>query len=155
MLSTERVEWCFEDETAGTDTVGGYTIRTKDGLVRIVEGVRHIATVNQGRWRLLAGAYDDSRVGEEAQREFVESVCAALPGWVAQVEKDESSRGVASAQFWHGVRIIVEAECVVGCNPLVAPSSFPVAVRCWGMLEGWGYTSASHPSRVMYCMLTQ
>ena len=155
VLSTERVEWCFEDETAGTDTVGGYTIRTKDGLVRIVEGVRHIATVNQGRWRLLAGAYDDSGVGEEAQREYVESVCAALPGWVAQVEKDEASRGVASAQFWHGVRVIVDAECVVGCNPLVAPSSFPVAVRCWGMLEGWGYSSASHPSRVMYCMLTQ
>ena len=119
------------------------------------EGVRHIATVNQGRWRLLAGAYDDSRVGEEAQREFVESVCAALPGWVAQVEKDEASRGVASAQFWHGVRVILDAECVVGCNPLVAPSSFPVAVCCWGMLEGWGYTSTSHPSRVMYCMLSQ
>ena len=42
------------------------------------------------------------------------------------------------------------AKCHVGCNPLVAPSSFSVAVRCWGMLEGWG-TSASHP----YCMLTQ
>ena len=113
----------------------------QQGLVGIVEGVRHIATVNQGRWHLLAGAYDDSGVGEEAQREYVESICAALLGWVAQVEKDKASRGVACAQFWHGVRVILDAECVVGCNPLVAPSSFPVAVRCWGMLEGWGYFS--------------
>ena len=36
---------------------------------------------------------------EEAQQEYVESVCEALPGWVAQVENDEASRGVASAQF--------------------------------------------------------
>ena len=65
LLSIETVEWCFEDETAGTDSMGCYTIRTKDGLVRIVDGVRHIATVNQGRWRLLAGAYDDSGVGKK------------------------------------------------------------------------------------------
>ena len=38
-------------------------ICTKDGLVWIVEGASHIATVNQGRWRLLTGAYDDSGVG--------------------------------------------------------------------------------------------
>ena len=90
LLSTasERVEWCFEDETAGTDTVCSYTVHTKDRLVlRIVESVRHIATVSQGRWRQLAGAYNDSGVGEEVQLEYVESVCAALPGWVAHVEK--------------------------------------------------------------------
>ena len=44
LLSTERVQWCFDNETAGADTVGGYTIRTKDWLVQIVEGVRHLAT---------------------------------------------------------------------------------------------------------------
>ena len=60
---------------------------------------------------------------------------------------------MASAQFWYGVEVIFAAKCVVGFNPLVAPSSFSVAVRCWGMLDG--YTSASHPSRVMYYMLTQ
>ena len=73
LLSTDRVRWCFEDET-GTDTVGCYTIHTKDCLV---EGVHHIATVNQCRWRLLAGAYDDSGVGGKAQRGYVESVCEA------------------------------------------------------------------------------
>ena len=58
--------------------VGSYTIHTKDRLEWIVEGVRHIATVNQGRWRLPSGAYDESGVGEEAQREYVESVRAVL-----------------------------------------------------------------------------
>ena len=45
LLSTERVEWCVNDETAGTDTMACYTIRTKDGLVRIIDGVRHVASV--------------------------------------------------------------------------------------------------------------
>ena len=35
--------------------MGCYTIRTKDGFVLIVDGARHIATVNQGRWRFFAG----------------------------------------------------------------------------------------------------
>ena len=55
---------------------------TKDGLVLVVNGVRHIATLTQGRWRLLAGACNASGVGEKAQREYVESVCSPLPGWV-------------------------------------------------------------------------
>ena len=95
-LATDRVEWGFDDGTAGTDTVGCYTIHTKDGPVRITEGARHIATLNQGRWRLLAGAYDASGVGEEAQRGYTESLCAALPAWVTQVEQDEASRGKAA-----------------------------------------------------------
>ena len=37
----------------------------------------------------------------------------------------------------------------------MAQSSIPVAVRSLGMLEAWGYSFASHPSRVVYCMLTQ
>ena len=43
----------------------------------------------------------------------------------------------------------------VGCNPLVAPSSFPVAIHSWGTLEGWGHPWAAPPSRVVYCLLTQ
>ena len=74
---------------------------------------------------------------------------------MAQVEKVDASRGVASAQFWHSVKVILGAECIVGCIHLVAPTSFPVAMRCWGMLEGCGYSVASHPSPDMYCMLTQ
>ena len=56
---------------------------------------------------------------------------------------------MASAQFWHGVEVILGAECVVGCNPLAASSFFPAAVRCWGMLE-LHFCSASVACYVLY-----
>ena len=102
-----------------------------------------MATLSQGRWGILTAAYDS------------EDVCAALPAWVAQVEKDEATKEVATSQFWHGVRAALNAECIVGCNPLVAPSSFPIALRCWGTLEGWGHSWAIPPTRVVYNLLTQ
>ena len=142
-LATDRVEFVWLDETAGTETLGQYTVTRRDGLAWIREGGRHIGTVTQGRWGLLHGAYD------------APDICAALPAWIARVEKEESSKGVASAQFWSRVQEVLDAECIVGCNPLVAPSSFPVAIRSWGTLEGWGHPWAAPPSRVMYCLLTQ
>ena len=142
-VTVDKVEFVWLDETAGTETCGEYTETTLDGLVRITEGDRHVATVAQGRWGLLKGAYD------------ARDACAVLPAWVAQVEKEEDTKGVASAQFWSGVHAVLNAECIVGCNPLVAPSSFPVAIRSWGTLEGWGHPWAASPSRVVYCLLTQ
>ena len=56
-------------------------------------------------------------------------------------------------QFWFHVLSALKADGIVGCNPLVAPSSFPVAVRCWGLVEGWG-RSAPHPTSIMNCLLT-
>jgi len=142
-LAVDKVEFVCLDETAGTETYEEYTVTTQDGLARIREGNRHVATVNQGRWGLLKGAYN------------ARDVCAALPAWVAQVEKEEATKGVASAQFWSGVRAALDADCIVGCNPLVAPSSFQAAIRSWGALEGWGHSWAVPPSRVVYCLLTQ
>ena len=73
---------------------------------------RHVVTLAQGLWALLVAGYDP------------QDLCTALPGWTAQAEKDseESSRGVASQQFWLGIRAVLEADCIVGCNPLMAPS---------------------------------
>ena len=73
-----------------TIAVGCYTNCTKNWLVLITDSVCHTATLNQGRWSLLAGACNESGVSDEAQREYVKSLCAALPGWVAQVEKDKA-----------------------------------------------------------------
>ena len=140
-LSTERVAFQFTDETAKTEIHGPYQVEIKDGLTRVTQADRHVATLAQGRWAMLVAGYDP------------QDLCAALPGWAAQAEKEESSRGVASQQFWHGIRAVLEADGIVGCNPLLAPSSFPVAVRCWGLVEGWGH-SAPHPTRVMHCLLT-
>ena len=141
-LTRERVDFFFNDETAGSETFGPYTASTKDGLTRVTQYDQHITTLTQGRWGLLRGAYE------------AENVCAALHAWVAQIDREEASHGVASSQFWYQLRTVLEADCIVGCNPLVAPSSFPVALRCWGTLEGWGH-SDPHPSRILYCLLTQ
>ena len=142
-LAVDKVEFIWTDTTAGSKEIGQYTVATKDGLTRVSLGSRHMATLSQGRWGILTAAYDP------------EDVCAALPAWVAQVEKDEATKGVATSQFWHGVRAALNAECIVGCNPLVAPSSFPIALRCWGTLEGWGHSWAIPPTRVVYNLLTQ
>ena len=78
-------------------------------------------------------------------------VCAVLPAWVAQVEKEEDTKGVASAQLWTGIRAVLDAECIVGCNQLVGPSSFPVTSCSWGILEpSWrgGATHRPHPRLV-------
>ncbi len=85
-LPVNKVEFVCLDETAGTEIYEEYTVTTQDGLARIRAGNRHVATVNQGRWGLLKGAYD------------ARDVCAALPAWVAQVKKEEATKGVPSAQ---------------------------------------------------------
>ena len=78
-----------------------------------------------------------------------EDVCAALPGWIAQVEKEEASKGVPSAQFWKRIRMAFDLDCVIGCSPLVAPSSFQQVLK--GRGEGWG---TSHPpSSLVYNLL--
>ena len=83
------------------------------------------------------------------------AVCITLPAWAAQAEKDEATNGVATSQFWHSIWAVLDAECIVGCNPLIAPSSFPIAIRCWGTLEGWGHPWQAPQSRVVYNLLTQ
>ena len=45
---------------------------------------------------------------------------------------------------------VLEVDDIVGPG---APSSSPITVRCWGLVEGWEH-SAPHPTRVMYCLLT-
>ena len=84
-----------------------------------------MGTISQGRWSLLTIKYDP------------EEMCASLPGWIAQVEKEETSKGVPSAQFWKEPRTSLALDCIVGCNPLAAPSSFPRALN--GQGEGWRF----------------
>ena len=55
-LTGEKVEFVWLDETAGTEACGEYAATTRDGLVRITEGDRHVAISTQGRWGLLKGA---------------------------------------------------------------------------------------------------
>ena len=82
-------------------------------------------TISQGRWSLLTVEYDP------------EEMCASLPGWIAQADKEETSEVVPSAQFWKELRTSLALDCIVGCNPLAAPSSFSRALN--GQGEDWGF----------------
>jgi hypothetical protein len=124
-LTRSKVDFHYTDHTAGVVEYGPYSVSTKDGLVRIMEGDRHVGTISQGRWSLLTVEYDP------------EGVCASLPGWIAQVEQEETSKGIPSAQFWKELRASLALDCIIGCCPLVAPSSFPMAQN--GQGEGWGF----------------
>ena len=130
-LARERVEFHCRDDTAGVADYGSFNASTKDGLVRVMEGSKHVGTISQGRLNLLTATH------------IPEDVCAALPGWIAQVEKEKAFKVVPSSQFWKGIRMALDLDCVIGCSPMVAPSSFPQALNWRG--EGWG--TSQPPSR--------
>jgi len=142
-LSTERITFTLDDQTAGVVVVGDYIARTKDGLVQVVRSDGYqVGTVHQGRWALLAGAYG------------AEAVCCTLQGWIPQVESDERRQGVGSQQFYNGLQGVLQAEIVVGCHPLVAPAVFPASFRNWTGLEGWGQELLGPTlKRVLYVLL--
>ena len=49
---------------------------------------------------------------------------------------------------------MIEAGCIIGCNPLVTPSAFPCAYRTWDTLEGLGRWAGRPPSSTVYNFLT-
>ena len=138
-IGRDLVEFQFRDPTAGTRTYGEFVVTTKDGLVRICEGQRHVGTIGQGRWGLLVSEYD------------ADEVCRALPKWIAWVEQEETSRGVPSAQFLKGLKTALALDGIYGCCPLVAPSSFQKSISDWSRAEGWGQRLQS--ARPLYNLL--
>ncbi len=66
------------------------------------------------------------------------------------MEKHESQRPFGSRQFWHGIRVALDADGIIGCCPLMAPSSFVYA--SWtGTSADWG--SPDRSSRLIYSLL--
>ena len=112
-----------------TTQVGEYSLVTKDGTITVKKGSQHVGTVNQGRWRMLAEAQDQT------------AMIRALPGWIKQVEAEERTRGVPSHQLWLGIGKAFQADTVIGCNPLVAPACYRAAI-CGREGLGWGNQEA-------------
>jgi hypothetical protein len=132
----------------GQATYGPYIAMTKDGLVRVEQAGLHVGTLKQSRWGWLAATYE------------AEVMCEALPRWIAGVEPEEQSRpgpgGVPSAQFWTQVQGVLEVDCILGCNPLVAPSAVPCSYRTWGTVtqEGWSRLPGTRSVSTFYNLLT-
>jgi hypothetical protein len=146
ILTRELVEFHTEDISARTTHTGPYYTVTRDGLTRITKDGNHVATITQGRWALLTAAYDLEVDSEE--------MCRALPAWTAALEQQEQTRGVPSAQFWYGIKQITGSKCIIGCHPLVAPSSFEQAFWTLGGREGWGHSQSLTLDGVTYNLLT-
>ena len=142
-LSEENIEFdtsCLETAEARH---GDFRLMTKDSLTRIERDGSIIGTVSQGRFRLLEAEC-------MARKIALEYLCESIPEWIAHVELHESSRGFGSHQFWHGLRIALNSDGVIGCCPLMAPSSF--AFSSWdGMSADWGYQL--RPNRPVFDLL--
>jgi hypothetical protein len=83
-----------------------------------------------------------------------EELFQALPAWIAAIDIDEAAKGVPSTQFWAQVQCVLQGDCILGCNPLVAPAAFARAFRNMGSLEGWGHADRSPITRAVYSLLT-
>ena len=120
----------FEAEPPREDSrvvrVGQHMLVTHRGLTRVTDlAGQHIATINQGRWAVLEAEYG------------AEYAIRALPVWLAQAKREDSTRGAPSLQFWKGIADAWQADIVIGCSPITAPAVFQSA-RDGRTGDGWG-----------------
>ncbi len=59
-----------------------------------------------------------------------------------------------STQFWAQVQGVLQGDCILGCNPLIAPAAFARAFKNMGSLEGWGHADRSAITRAVCSLLT-
>ena len=116
-LSVDNIEFDTSSLGAAVRMHGTFTATTRDSVTRIEKNGSQIGTVNQGRFRFLEAEC-------QARGIATEHLCDSIPGWIAHVEKHEVKRGFGSHQFWHGLRVALDSDGIIGCCPLVAPSSF-------------------------------
>jgi hypothetical protein len=142
-LSVDNIEFDTSCLCAAVTMHGPFKLTTKDSLTKIERDGSLIGTVNQGRFRLLEAEC-------QARQIATEYLCDSIPEWIAYVEKHEVKRGFGSHQFWNGIRVALESDGIIGCCPLVAPSSFMFS--SWdGVSADWGYQL--HPRRPVIDLL--
>jgi hypothetical protein len=66
-----------------------------------------IGTVSQGRFRKLEAEC-------MARQIAIEYICESISEWIDHVEKHESRRGFGSHQIWHGIRVALNSDGVIG-----------------------------------------
>jgi len=142
-LETEKVEFDISCLETTVETHGAWVVMHKDSLTRIEREGQLMGTISQSRYRLLEAECLSRRIP-------IEYLCDSIPEEIAYVEKHESKRGFGSHQFWHGLRVALDSDGIVGCCPLMAPSSFPYS--SWtGSSADWG--SQMQPRRPVFDLL--
>ncbi|MFM9151927.1 MAG: hypothetical protein ACKOPU_06645, partial [Candidatus Planktophila sp.] len=142
-LETEKVEFDISCLETTVETHGAWVVMHKDSLTRIEREGQLMGTISQSRYRLLEAECLSRRIP-------IEYLCDSIPEEIAYVEKHESKRGFGSHQFWHGLRVALDSDGIVGCCPLMTPSSFPYS--SWtGSSADWG--SQMQPCRPVFDLL--
>ena len=117
-LSRDLVSITWKDPPGSVIEAPPFRITTRQGkctVERIPETASppvHIGTVTQGRFSRLC-----AQLGQD-------KVLQSLHAWIVLAEKSERSRGVASAQFWRGLRLATNARGYIGGPALLLPPFF-------------------------------
>jgi hypothetical protein len=120
-----------------------WTVIHTDSVTRIEREGNLAGLISQGWFRLMEAECISLRIP-------IEYLCESIPEWIAHVEKVETTRGFGSQQFWNELRVALSLDSIVGCCPLMAPSSFPYA-SLTGVSPDWG--SQQRPSRPIFSLL--
>jgi hypothetical protein len=142
-LSVTNVQFDESCLDAEVKIYSAYKVTTKESCTKIELDGSLIGTVNQCRFLLLEA---------ECQARGIETeyLCDSISTWIALVEKHKLKRGFGSHQFWHGLRVALGSDGIIGCCPLLAPSSFMYS--SWdGVTTDWG--NQLYPSSPTYDLL--
>ena len=120
-LSRDLVEIRTEDPPPSVEVMPPWRITIKENRTRVDKlsdvggGPTHVGTVSQGRFSRLCFLFGQQHVLD------------SLSGWIQRAEQSERSRGVASAQFWRGLRTAFGAYGYLGGPELLSPPYFAVS----------------------------
>jgi hypothetical protein len=138
-LCTDNVEFDSSCLGAEVEVHDGRTVTHQDSATKIECEGGLTGTITQSHYRLLEAECLSKRVP-------IEYLCESILEMAARVKKHESQRPFGSRLFWHGIRVALDANGIIGCCPLMPPSSF--AYASWTVISAdWG--SQERSSRLM------
>ena len=114
-----------------------------DKLSDVGGGPTHVGTVSQGRFSRLCTLFGRQQVLD------------SLPAWIQRAEQSERSRGVASAQFWRGLKTAFEAYGYIGGPELLLPPYFEVSLSAGDPRIAPAGACAFRPDRYVVDLLHQ
>jgi hypothetical protein len=91
---------------------------------------QYIGTAKQFRFGLLPAACGPEELW-------------ALPAWIAAEEAEDKVAGSAIGRVYTKVQAVLEEDCMLECNPLVAPQRSRSRSGTWGCRTDWVILTAT------------
>ncbi len=123
-LRTDNVEFDPRCIGAEVEVHDGWTVMHQDSTTKIEREDNLTGTITQSRYRLLVAECLSKRVP-------IEYLCESILEMAAHVEKHESRPPFESRQFWHVIRVALDADGIIGYCPSMrrGRGHQPAAVR--------------------------